>query len=134
MGEGPSKAIVSERRKRGRPKRSSPKREKVIEIAMRWVEQGYPVHKAVRLVIDVLDYFGDVSVDGPPVMPGGTGLVRKSSRLSVDQAAIEAHVATGPDDPPPWPEARLHSRAIEVEHIAATIRRRLRAAKGGGNV
>ena len=122
------------KRKRGRPRKSSPEREKVIAVAMLWIEQGYSVHKAVRIVIDVLDAFGDVSIDAPPLLPGGTGLVRKSSYKLRDQAAIDIwnRGSGDPERPPPWPDSTLHPRDVAVEHIAATIRRRMRAAKSNG--
>jgi hypothetical protein len=84
------------------------------------------------MVIDALDQFGDVSIDGPPVLPGGTGLVRKSSHKLRDQAAIDVwnRGSDDPDKPPPWPDSTLHPRDAAVEHIAATIRRRIRAVKG----
>ena len=120
--------------KRGRPRHSSPEREKVIEVAMMWVDQDWPVHKAVRMAIDALDMFGDVSIDGPPTVPGGTGFVRKSSRKLRDQAAIGIwnRGSDDPERPPPWPDSTLHPRDAVVEHIAATIRRRLREAKAKG--
>ncbi len=73
---------------RGRPR--NPDHELVIEVALLWIEQGYPVQKAVRQVIDILDDFGGIALDDNPPVPGPTKLVKRSSKFARDLPRVQA--------------------------------------------
>ncbi len=111
----------------------------VIEVALRWVEQGHPVHRAVRFAIDVLDNFGGVRIGDAPLLPGPTGLVKKGgNKFAKDNPRLKAAMAKweaergGKFETPPWPDTTLGARDSAVEQIARKVRQRLKARSQEG--
>ena len=122
------------KRVRGRPP-LYPDYERVIELAIPYVAQGYTPHMAVRKAIDVHSSFDDISSDGTALVPAATTLIRKTSDLAEDGKRYKAARAKwdreGKDDLPPWPEATLSNSDTVVEQIARKLRKRLKTKASG---
>ena len=123
--------MTNEVAKRGRGRPFNPMHELVIEDARNLLSQGLTPHEAVRRSIDMLVYFGNVTLDGfPPRIEGDSGLIRSSSKLAAEKPshlrALVRWENTGADGPPPFPQLILDDRDTVVEQIARKLRCRIK--------
>lgn len=128
--------VVESGPKRGRGRPPNPDHEIVIEVALKWVDKGYSVHRAVRFAIDMLDNFGGARIGDAPPVPGPTGLVKGGSKFAKAKPRLKAAMAKWEagrgGDAPPWPETTLDDRDTAVEQIARKVRQRLKARSEQG--